>query len=127
MTSTNTHTIGYLATSASDWRAVVRAADALGATADDCWAASDDAWDRGDHAAARMLARAATWFSETPSQRRASRAFAAPESIGADAIGSHNVRWHTRAARDHRRHDTRPGSFCLCDACAYTGSARGAW
>jgi hypothetical protein len=127
MTTTST-TIGYLATTAEDWRAVARAADALGASADDCWAASDDAWDRGDLSAARMLARAAAWFSETPSQRRASRAFDAPESRGLDTIGSDSIATSgVPSAHDRRRHDARPGAFCVCDACAYTGSARGAW
>lgn len=77
-----------ISTRDADWRSVVRVAVGLGATADDCWAASDDAWDARDLRAARMLQRAAAWFSESPSERRLSRAFPVPESIGTDPIGT---------------------------------------
>jgi len=116
-----------IAATSGDWRNAVRVAVGLGLGADDCYAASDAAWDAGDLRAAKALARAAAWFSESPAERRRSRAFPAPESIGTDPIGEPERAASLPQARDHRRHDARPGTFCVCDACAYTGSARGAW
>lgn len=108
------------------WRNVVRVAVGLGLTADEVMAAGDDAWDDGDMDTAGACSNAAAWWSMTPSQKRTARVFPAPESVGTDPIGSPSQAGLPTAG-SRRTHDRRPGAFCVCDACAYTGSARGAW
>lgn len=75
-----------IAATSGDWRNAVRVAVGLGLGADDCYAAGDAAWDAGDLRAAQALSRAAAWFSESPAERRRSRAFPVPESVGIDTI-----------------------------------------